>query len=793
MQSHLTRRVFRAIINNEPLRFSQCHRNRLLHTITSLRVRAPLPGLPYMPRRTLFAFNMSQASEGQSTTLPSEKGLKPMADLMRSLVDRSRPPPNDVLAKAFQVFFATRLETPGTINLFQARHLNITWKHLKKQQSELEEEEFQNVFSIENLEKVLYVLNECEIPQEARETVLRIGRFAYNELCVDHGFGANKISREAIILYVNLTAMNGNPDEARHTVLKYMSQLRKAKPSPWLTVLKGFALKDDLRQVRRIVEEFESHGNKFDSNSHVELLKFLIDQDQLHAVQTVYNFSISDQPEPSLAAKEAVIKYCIFKSQIEWASAIYETLPHDPSPDTARIMLLWEAAQGSNASAIAQKVVAWLAKNPRLKSFITIDVVNDLLRFANVLERPQLAADFMKLAEEWGLSPDEQTYTLQLESRIQAGDVNETLKLLEDKVDPNSLTTENLPLANKLITMLCRSEEKDALFQQISSLLDPLFQDNVRLDPKTVAALTHLLLYRHDLEAVSDLLRPRLGNYDDEMRMWVRTALTDFILDMTQTDTEAWNVYELLKIAFPETGVPMRTKIMSSFFERQRSDLAVQVFGHMRQAEEFSRRPKPDTYARCFQGLSRTADATNLELVHNMLKLDVEVDLTTRILNGLMMAYAACEMPEKSMDIFRQILQSEQGPTRHTIRIFFKVCEKHHNGAQEALKMIAKVKKLEITLDRPLYSAYMEAVAAQCEFDLATEAINNMEAEVGVLPTSNTIGLFYNAIPYQYWKDEVEKWAIEKYPEQWEHLVKTNRTEHEEGLKFDGIVNEVVV
>ncbi|KAJ5762511.1 uncharacterized protein N7511_005893 [Penicillium nucicola] len=793
MQSHLTRRVFRALINNEPLRFSQCHRNRLLHTIAPLRVRGPLPGLPHMSRRTLFSFNTSQNTEADSTTLQSEKGLKPMADLMRSLVGRNRPPPNEVLAKAFQVFFATRLETPGIINLFQARLLNTTWKHLKKQQSELEEKEFQNVFSIENLEKMLYVLNECEVPQEARETVLRIGRFAYLELCADHGFGANKISREAIILYVNLTAMNGNPEEARHTVLKYMGQMRNARPSPWLTVLKGFALKDDMRLVRQIVQDFEKHGNEFDSNSHLELLKFLIGQDQLHAVQTVYNFSISGQPEPSLAAKEAVIKYCIFKSQLEWASTIYETLPRHPSSETARIMLLWEAAQESNASDIALKADTWVANNPSLKTSITIETINDLLKLANVLDRPQLTADFMKLSEKWGLTPNEQSYSLQMESHIQAGNVKETLELLEDKVDPASLATANLPLANKLITMLCRSEEKDALFQQISSLLDPLFQDNVRLDPKTVAALTHMLLYRHDLEAVSDLLRPRLGDYDDEMKMLVRTALTDFILDMNQADTEVSNAYELLKIAFPETGVPMRTKIMSSFFERERSDLAVQVFGHMRQAEQWARRPRPDTYARCFQGLSRTADATNLELVHNMLKLDTQVDLTTRILNGLMMAYTACEMPEKSMDIFRQILQSEEGPTRHTIRIFFKVCEKHHNGAQEALKMFSKVKKLEISLDRPLYSAYMEAVAAQCEFDLATEVINNMEAEVGVLPTSNTIGLFYNAIPYQYWKDDVEKWAIEKYPELWEHLVKTNRTEHEEGLKFDGIVNEVVI
>jgi hypothetical protein len=56
-----------------------------------------------------------------------------------------------------------------------------------------------------------------------------------------------------------------------------------------------------------------------------------------------------------------------------------------------------------------------------------------------------------------------------------------------------------------------------------------------------------------------------------------------------------------------------------------------------------------------------------------------------------------------------------------------------------------------------------------------------------------SIGLFYNAIPYQYWKDEVEKWAIQKYPEHWEHLLTMKRTEHEEGLKFDGISNDVTV
>lgn len=48
-------------------------------------------------------------------------------------------------------------------------------------------------------------------------------------------------------------------------------------------------------------------------------------------------------------------------------------------------------------------------------------------------------------------------------------------------------------------------------------------------------------------------------------------------------------------------------------------------------------------------------------------------------------------------------------------------------------------------------------------------------------------------MPHEYWKEEIEKWAREKYPQHWEHLAGLPRTEHEEGLKFDGISNEVWV
>lgn len=661
-----------------------------------------------------------------------------MTDLKRSLGDKSRAPPNETIVKAFHLFFTSRVESPAVINLFQARLLSLTWKHLKAQQDDLTQQEWDDVFSVESLERVLYVLAESPCLPECRDTILKIARFVYNELCADHGFGANSISRPALLIYINLQANNGNPEEARHVILKFGGQLRGAKPSPWLAVLKGFAMKDDQRLLRKVTRELEKYGIKFDVASHEELIKLLVSQGTFAAAKKAYECPIAGDIEPSLSTKVTILKQAILNSETRWAQSVFDSLPQGPVPETAGITLLWNAANGSGATSLKETVQKWTATDSRIAQCLTIGDINALLQYANAVKAPELAEDYFQLAEHWSLKPDEETHILQLESFIQDGDVEQSLASLESHVDAATLASENLPLANKLITMLCLSGQKEELFQKISALLDPLFQENVHLEAGTVAALTRLLLYRHDWDAVSELLRPRLGLFDSEGKNLIRISLTDFILDASQSDTDAWEVYQLLRLAFSETGVGIRTEIMSSFFDRKRSDFAVLVFGHMRQAEDLPHRPKPDTYARCFQGLARTADEKNLELVHNMLKLDIEVDLSTRILNGLMLAYAACQMPEKSMGIFRQILQSDEGPSEKTIAIFFRVCETHPEGVQEAIKMINKVKKLEINLDRRLYTSYIEALAAQCEFDMATAAIDNMQAETGLPPTSTT-------------------------------------------------------
>lgn len=697
-----------------------------------------MPGPFYVQRRALFAFNFNPPTAPRSSTLRSELGLKQMRDLVVSEKTQDRVPDNDVLTRAYQSFFVSRAENPGIITQFHEQLLSSTWYHLQARESELESEDWDRVFSDESLGNVLYVLSKAECLPHARSGVRRLADSVFLALCRIPQFGRNELDRLAILAYVDIQASYGHPVEAQQTLERYMRELHKMRPKPWLAVMKGYALGGCRDKLKRLANRLRKFGVSFDSASQEELIHFLIGQDHLGAAKLIYDCPLSGHQEPYLSTSVNVIKFALLKRDTAWAQAVMESLPSDPFSETIGIQLLWKAYQGENALQINRTVQSLTAKEPIIRHSITISCVNDLMEYANSISDPTLAFEFMDLASLWDLTTNSRTRVLHLEALVQAGDLNGVLRSLEDMEDLKAMGPDILPFVNRLITILCSSGRDDVVFDRISSILEPLLESDVRLEAATLTALTRMLLDRLDLEAVSELLRPRLGSFDDYERYMIRTAFTDFIKDPNQESDPAWEAYMLLQLAFPETSRDVRTRIMSYFFQRDRSDLAFLVFGHMRQAENFAHRPNTKTYARCFRGIAYTRDAKNLELVHNMLKLDTEVDLNTRLLNSLMLAYAECEKPEKAMQVFRDILQSEEGPTSNTVHFFFKICEKHHNGTHEAMKMIEKLKVLDIDLDRRLYTAYVEALAAQCELELATEALDVMKEVTGHQPDAKS-------------------------------------------------------
>lgn len=730
MQSHLTRRVFRAIVNNEPFRFSQC-RGRLPASISCPRPRNVfLNDLRHVQARGLFSFPVAAEPETTQVITP-EVGLKPMSDLMRALQTKSRTPPYEILCKAFNDFFTARVDTPGVITDFHGSHLVATWRHLRDYRGESDHLQWEDVSSRESLETVLYVLSEADCLPESHGAVRQMARLAYCELSASNETESN-ISRQALLAYIRIMAFNGNASEAHRVTTLSWKKLRRSKPSPWLWVMQGLAMENDRPNLYELVETSEKYGYTLDPASQEELTMTLLRQNMIEAAKTIYGCPLPRGTEQTLATKIAVIKASIMEGDLTWAKSVVLTLPSTPSAETRNIYLLWEAANGSGAAALEEILDRWSLNDPGLRQSLSISCVNDLIRYAYTIGNPQLAADFAALVQKWELEPDFETHTLlSLESRVQASDTEGILESLRELEEMDALHHISLPLTNKLIKNLCQSDLHDAAFEEISALLDPLVENSVRLEPDTLAALTRMLLRRHDWEAISQLLRPRLGSYASEERSLVLKTIVNFIKDANQTDDDVWEAYNLLKVAFPETVEKTRTSIMEVFFDRNRVDRACVVFGHMRQAASYLQRPKSETYIQCFRGIARAADAENLELVRNMLKLDLEVELTTRVRNALMLALAACEQPDEAMEIFRDILRSEEGPSSTTIAIFFRACATHPTGTVEAAKMMDKVRLLEIPVDRPMYTEYIKAFAAQGDHESAIEALDKMQSEIG--------------------------------------------------------------
>ena len=80
------------------------------------------------------------------------------------------------------------------------------------------------------------------------------------------------------------------------------------------------------------------------------------------------------------------------------------------------------------------------------------------------------------------------------------------------------------------------------------------------------------------------------------------------------------------------------------------------------------------------------------------------------------------------------------------------------------------IQSFNLVITKEIYDAYIGALAGQAEFENVVELIEEMPADIGEHPDALTLGTFYNAIPWQYRKDEVEKWARQAYPELWAQL-----------------------
>jgi hypothetical protein len=546
-------------------------------------------------------------------------------------------------------------------------------------------------------------------------------------------------SAEAIVAYVSVLSFSGSTLEALDVVEAYwVPVLWTTGVLPWVEIIKNLARDGRESVIPLVMEKMEGCGARLDQEAHENMVLLLAPETRPLALKAVYDTPIAGDLRPSARATTAAIEAAVRASMLDWASSLVGMLPKQLTPETRDALLLLAAAQGAGVHTIQARLEEMAAENPELKATLTIDLVNALMDRAIADGRLDAVEEYAGLATHWGLAGNTRTYMLQMDARVKVGDIRGAMHLFEQVESDVVSDHESVPVINRLIAQLCEAGHGDAEYEIILSLTDRLIETGAGFEAQAMSGLCRILLYRHDLESISTLLRPIIDSYGADELFLIGDAFVRYIADPAESTEDVWGAYELLNMAFPSTSVSVRTSIMTVFFNRGRSDLACLVFGHMRQKDEVESRPGPDTYALCFQGIARAADPDNLSLVHNMLKLDIEMKLTTRVLNGLMLAYAACGRPNHAIAFFRDILHSAEGPSPETLTIFFRVCETLPHGVQEATRMIQQLKSQDIEVDPVAYNAYVGALGAHCQLEQAIEAVRAMKDITSDSPSALT-------------------------------------------------------
>lgn len=763
MKAHslLTRRVFRALIANRPYVSRECLRRPLPSQVSHVP-----RGFQHQQRRyfleSLLGDNRPpRALSGEKPTAKNlDAAVTKLVDLLRARRSRSRTPAHAELIDALKFLFSARLEQRRPLTRNEIFLATETFKHLQERDWILSEHK--GSISEDELASFLHTLALPESGVKFRSDVRALA-----ELVVESLTRNGALDEDLENAYTTILASTGSAAEAVQRV--------SAKPSrPDLTImantLKGLIHEANNSLFWSQLGEWNEMYQIMNPYMHQELVVTLVRAGRIFDAQQVYDMSIVDRENPTtacvLAMLEATTKSGKLASAEELAASLYA---HTSEPGVVGALLLYQVAKNPRLENLRDLVLDLLHSS---RAEVSTKSFNDIAEYALLHNQPKLAEEILGFARVQQYRPDAKTYALELSRALDAARYDIARASFERLVNEDRPDDDyDVKVLNRYLEVYCFSQAPS--FEHVMRIADRILERGADFDVGAISGLCLVFLSRNEFDDAVGLLRYRTDFLPPTDRARISVVFRDFILNSANNDQQAFNAYELFRVAFPETSSADRIPLMQSFFDRKRPDLACQVFIHMRQAtaHDFAR-PDSNAYAKCFEGIAQCRDVDGLQQVYNMLKLDLNVEITTKIRNALMLAHISCQTPWVAIiDHFYKIMDSREGPSYSSFEVALRACETWPPyGSFEARKIMAIMQSWNLEITKSLYDNYVGVMAGQCEFENAVELIENMYKDIGERPDAFTIGTFYNAIPWQYRKNEVEKWAREAYPELWEEL-----------------------
>lgn len=736
---------------------------------SALYVPGPTSQRPSRPRRAPIRLPCRRTFLGILNKPPREvrdagfePGFSTFVDFQAHTFENLKPPSREDLVEAFRLFFNYKTAHKRPVNTSQAFVSRLVVEYLQRGDSEtpaldlgdlrkaldaiarpLRTDESQNHVAFA---EVLYTeIRALKLSAAGKKRSYREDR--YDELC-----------SEELERYISVLTRFGATDKAADLLSNFeglVSRFNLEKPNKLselhMLVLRGYSPSRFHRGIGCTKQEWQSRSKTYANKLLAAGFGYLpvfhatmtssfaeLDHDAEGELRYWFQKPIAGEKMATPDAYLALIKFSFRTDrQPEWLVTAMQTLcDSNPPKPWWDIILKWALYQGKDISDVKHMIDVMVQLNQRDESVrVDIFTVNGLLAIAVEAKKALLAERANALASEMGLMPTARTYALLLEARIIGQDNTGAASAFEDLIHcgPFYSGSKFNEVANMYIKYLCSGTW--AKFEEILSVLSRVERQQGELEPETVVALCTKFLKDDKIMEVIDTLGLHLKQFSMAERRLVREQLVSYCLDKAISTARAWDCYSLLRQFFPETSRAQRMQLMEGFFGRKRADMASRIFGHMRAHPDDAIRPDLDAYVACLEGLGAYPDSDSLNMIHNMFKMDNMIQPDTRLYNAFMIAYTGCKDPQRAFDFWRQITNSQEGPTYRSLELIFRACQILPYGYDKAKIIWERMERLEVDVPAHVYDAYILMAAGQGKLDKVKDMLLSRQTGYDAEPT----------------------------------------------------------
>lgn len=714
-------------------------------------------------------------------------GLEKMIDLSRLTRLKVRRSPPEEVAAAFDAFFAAKeKDLKAVVEDFQINHVHNSFMYLQ----ESNRPDGTPWLPLPVLRRAMSCL------VKTRKTVdrshVQLARIIHEE--IEKRTAGKSREEEPLIdldfsTWIRLLSMSGQSLKARELLLSENPTQSKIQAACWLNILEGLQAEGNGDEMSKSISLLRKLSVPFTRGMQQRMVEWFADKGDLEQAKYWYmqpTYNGKDHTSPNSATNAAILRCCAANQDIasgqEVIASILKVTPQKRDWDS---IFVWSAATGKGVDEINRMMEVMVQRMEQIGKSARPDVntINSLVEYAMSKNDPYSAERYVNLGQKRGIQPNAQTFILQMEYRLSVNDIEGARTAYFGLQGEDVPEDEDVPIINKLIQAMCTGTRKYD-FDTIMGIVDDLGARKARLESDTVSALCLLHLKRGELRDVVDLLQTHSYHYSSEQRAAVRNVLVRFCLDRETSTASAWDAYQICRNVFDETPREIRTRIMNNFFTRGRSDMACHVFFHMRHHSNHLIRATADTYVDAFMGFAHAEDTESLELIHNQMKLDMEIEPNTRMRNALMFAYTMTENPVRAMEFWQEIFASNEGPSYSSIKLAFRACETMPFGDQHAKPIWARLMRMDVEVDKEVFAAYVGALAGNSLHEEAQELVLKAEEEFGFRPDVLILGTMYNATLSFDKQDLLEEFIKQKFPDVWTELEAIGSTSTMDGFGY---------